>query len=162
MRARKFKAKAALLALAIVWSLAAIGAVGGAWREEVTLTGTVATGSVDAAFTAVSVARQRGPGTAAAELLPGGKAFAVTLDGAWRGSKAEIAFTVLNQGTVPVVAEPVAPQAEGLLMTVRPPGLLEPGSEGQGALEVEVTADLERGASLETGGVVLEFRQWNR
>lgn len=161
MLADKAVGKVAMLVLALVWSLAATGGAAGAWGEELAASATVATGNVDVAFAGVSVVKQQGPGRVSAELLPGGKAFAVTLEDAWRGTKAEIAFTVVNQGTIPVVAEPAVPEADGLAMAVAPPGLVEPGSEGRGALEVEVTADLERGA-LETGGVVLEFRQWNR
>lgn len=162
MLRKGFRVKVGLLALALVWSLAGIGAASGAWREELTLSQTVTTGNVDVAFTGVKVVREQGPGSTAVSILPGGKAFAIEMEGVWRGSRAEIAYTVLNQGTIPVVAEPVPLEAEGIEMTVRPPGLLDAGAEGQGSVEVAVTREIERGAAFETGGVVLDFRQWNR
>ncbi|MEW6770249.1 MAG: hypothetical protein AB1330_02530 [Bacillota bacterium] len=162
MLRRGFRAKVGLLALALVWSLAGIGAASGAWREELTLSQTVTTGNVDVAFTDVRVVREQGAGSTAVSILPGGKAFAIEMNDVWHGSRAEIAYTVLNQGTIPVVAEPVGLGAEGIEMAVEPPPMLEAGAEGQGTVEVAVTRGLERGAAFETGGVVLDFRQWNR
>lgn len=162
MLRKGFRGKVGLLALALVWSLAGIGAASGAWQEELTLSETVATGNVDVAFTDVRVVREQGPGSTAVSILPAGKAFAIEMAGVWRGSRAEIAYTVLNQGTIPVVAEAVGLGAEGIELAVQPPPMLEAGFEGQGSVEVAVTRELERGAVLETGGVVLDFRQWNR
>jgi len=162
VRRKGFRTKVGLIALALVWSLAGVGAASGAWREELTLGGTVATGNVDVAFTDVQVVKEWGPGSITVSLLPGGKAFAVEMNDVWRGSRAEIVYTVLNQGTIPVVAEPVGLGAEGIEMAVEPPPMLEAGAAGQGTVEVAVTREIERGAAFETGGVVLDFRQWNR
>lgn len=162
MARRGFRAKMGLLALALAGSLAATGVASASWPEEVTLSGTVATASLDVAFTGVRVAEQQGPGSASVRILPGGKALAVEIAGAWTGTAVEIVYTVLNQGTIPVVAEPQAAAGEGIVVEALPPPCLEAGAEGRGRLTVAVVGEPPAGGAIEAGRVWLEFRQWNR
>ena len=152
-----------LASLALVISLALLGAGMASYREGIELKGVVATGYIDMAFTGCAVAGESvAPSRAGAYPDDGGKRLLIFIRDAYPGYYAHLRYRLTNLGTIPVRCAARAAQVPpGLEVEIAQPdeATYRPGESREGDLYITVGAVQEE--ATYDFSLVLIFTQWN-